>query len=153
MKIYKLTRKQIIHAQLDQVWDFFSSPENLDALTPQDMGFEITSQKPLDPMHRGQLIDYVVSPILKLPLKWRTEIIEVVPKEKFIDYQLKGPYKLWRHTHYFKPTEDGIEMIDEVEYSLPLGILGRFVHFIFVKSKLENIFDYRYRKVEETFNS
>jgi len=152
MIVHELKRKQIVNATIDEVWDFFSSPENLDALTPSEMRFDIITPRPLDNMHEGQLIDYIVAPILGIPLKWRTEIIEVVPKVKFIDLQIKGPYKLWHHTHLFKDLGDKVEMTDIVKYALPMGPLGNLAHPVFVKSKLESIFDFRYKKVEELFN-
>lgn len=151
MSTYKLVRKQIIQANIDEVWAFFSSPKNLDTLTPDKMGFEIITALPLPKMHEGQIIDYIVSPILGIPLKWRTEIINVEPKRKFVDLQIKGPYKLWKHTHYFTACDGGIEMVDEVEYSLPFGPIGQIAHFLFVKSKLESIFEYRFEKVKEAF--
>jgi len=153
MIVHELKRKQTVQASLEEVWDFFSSPENLDALTPSDMRFDIITPRPLPKMFKGQVIDYIVAPLLGIPLKWQTEIIEVIPKERFIDLQAKGPYKLWHHTHIFKDLGDKVEMTDIVKYALPLGALGNIAHPIFVKAKLESIFDYRYKKVEEIFNT
>lgn len=147
-----LRRVQIVNASLEEVWEFFASPENLDALTPEDMGFDITTPRPLPKMFPGQIIDYKVSPILNIPLKWRTEIIEVNYLKSFVDFQVKGPYKLWHHTHLFEDLGGKVRMTDIVRYALPLGALGNLAHPIFVRRKLEQIFDYRYQKVEALFN-
>ena len=152
MKIYKLEKKQLLNTTLDKAWDFFSSPENLDALTPNDMGFVIKTPRPIAKIHQGQIINYTVSPILKIPLSWTTEITEVTDKEKFIDLQIKGPYKLWRHSHHFKATKEGVEMTDVVEYAIPFGFLGRIAKWLFVERKLEQIFNFRYTQVNALFN-
>lgn len=153
MKKYKLHTEQIIHASLEEVWDFFSSPENLDNLTPGNMAFEITSQKPVPKMFEGQMIEYKVAPVLNIPLHWKTLISEVKDKEYFVDEQLEGPYKFWRHKHIFKSLGiNTVKMNDELEYALPLGPLGTIAHTLYVKNRLKEIFDYRYQKVDQLFN-
>ncbi|MBT8231872.1 MAG: SRPBCC family protein [Saprospiraceae bacterium] len=151
MKTYKLERTQRIKGDIAEVWDFFSNPENLDNLTPPNMGFKILSEMPLPKMHEGQIIEYHVSPILNIPLHWKTEITEVIPYKSFVDNQLKGPYKLWHHEHIFEVDGDEVIMKDIVQYQLPFGILGQMFHPIFIKNKLEDIFTYRYKRVEELF--
>jgi len=150
---HTLKRTQTVKASLEEVWDFFSSPENLDALTPNEMGFDIITPRPLPKMFAGQIIDYTVRPILNIPMKWRTEIIEVDHLKQFVDLQIKGPYKLWHHTHIFEDLGNEVKMTDIVRYALPFGALGNIVHPIFVKAKLKEIFDFRYQKVEELFNA
>jgi len=147
-----LTRSQLINGNLEEVWDFFSNPENLNNLTPKNMGFKILSQIPIPKMHEGQIIEYKVSPLLGIPLYWKTIIQEIDPYKSFVDVQAKGPYKLWRHTHNYEQQGDKILMTDKVEYLLPLGILGQLMNPIFVRSRLEEIFDYRYQRVEQIFN-
>lgn len=152
MTIHRLERKQFLKSDIDEVWAFFSSPENLDELTPPDMGFDIITKRPIPKMFQGQLIDYKVRPILGIPLSWRTKITQVKGNHSFVDEQLKGPYALWKHTHTFIPQGDGVMMIDSLDYALPLGPIGNIVHSFYVKNKLKRIFDYRYDKVEELFN-
>jgi ligand-binding SRPBCC domain-containing protein len=84
-------------------------------------------------------------------MKWITEIKYVHDKQFFVDEQRKGPYKIWHHEHHFKEVEGGVEMTDIVSYEVPLGILGRIAHPIIVKKKLEEIFDYRFKRVDELF--
>ncbi len=149
MKIYSLTKKQFLPISLDQAWDFFSSPINLKKITPEYMGFEITSDLGDGKMYPGQIITYVVTPVLGIPMSWATEITHVVDKKYFVDEQRFGPYTFWHHKHWFKTVEGGVEMTDIVNYGLPLGFLGRIANSLFVKSKLEEIFGYR-EKVADT---
>lgn len=142
MKTYHLNTKQFLPISLEEAWDFFSDPKNLAKITPPDMGFVIRSGAEM-PMFEGQIINYTVKPLLGIPTKWVTKITEVVPKKYFVDEQAKGPYKLWRHKHSFKEVEGGIEMMDELEYALPFGILGRIAHAVFIRSRLKQIFGYR----------
>lgn len=148
---YRLYREQQLSCDIDQAWQFFSSPLNLSRITPEDMGFMVTSELPGGGIFEGMLIDYTVSPILGIPLKWRTKITQVAPLKSFTDFQVQGPYKYWNHFHEFIPNADGVMMKDTVDYELPLGILGNMAHRIFVKKKLERIFDFRYRVLAQLF--
>jgi ligand-binding SRPBCC domain-containing protein len=148
--MFQLIRKQIIHTDLQTCWDFFSSPANLKKITPSYMGFDVKTNVP-NKMYEGLIIGYQVSPLLKIPMKWVTEITHVRDKEFFVDEQRVGPYKLWHHEHHFKEVENGVEMIDIVTYEPPFGILGKLVHPFLIKPKLEEIFEYRFKKVESIF--
>lgn len=151
MKIYTLSKKQFLPITLDQAWDFFSSPVNLKKITPEYMGFEITSDLGDGKMYSGQIISYVVTPVLGIPMSWTTEITHVIDKKYFVDEQRFGPYSFWHHQHWFKEVDGGVEMTDIVNYGIPLGFLGRIANKLFVKSKLQEIFDYREKVVEKYF--
>jgi len=112
------------------------------------MGFHILSGADTE-MYPGQIIEYTVKPLLGIPMYWMTEIKNVKYKEFFIDEQRFGPYSLWYHKHFFKEIPGGVEVIDQVHYKLPLGFLGTIAHGLFVKRQLENIFDYRFKVLEE----
>lgn len=152
MKLYKLETVQYVNASIDECWDFFSRPENLQKMTPTDMGFVITDFDGKS-MYAGQIIQYIVSPLWGLKLPWVTEITVVKDKSYFIDEQRFGPYSLWHHKHFFEVTDQGVKMTDLVHYGLPLGFLGRIMNTLIVKNKLKKIFDYREKKVNEIFNS
>lgn len=152
MSIYKLERTQLINSDMDTLWQFFSNPKNLSAITPAYMNFRITSDITDHGIHAGQIITYKVSPILNIPLSWMTEITEVEQHKYFIDEQKKGPYQLWRHKHVFEEKEGKVLMTDIVHYQLPLGFMGNIAHTIFVKRQLQNIFDFRHQKIEAFFN-
>jgi len=152
MKVYKLETVQHINASIEECWAFFSSPRNLQKITPQDMGFQITDYDGKS-VYAGQVIQYKVSPLLGLKLSWMTVITSVKENSYFIDEQRFGPYALWHHKHFFEPTENGVKMTDVVHYALPLGFLGRIMNTLVVKNKLNEIFNYRVVKVDEIFNS
>ena len=150
--MYQLKKTQLIKTDLETCWKFFSSPTNLKLITPPYMGFDIKVSLP-EKMYEGLMIAYTVRPLWGIPMTWITEIKTVKDHHFFVDEQRKGPYNIWHHEHHFRETAEGIEMTDIVTYVIPLGILGRLMHPIIVKPKLEEIFDYRYKRVEELFNS
>lgn len=150
MKIYTLHKKQRLPISVQQAWDFLSNPKNLKTITPDYMGFNILSGADR-PMFTGQIIQYIVTPVLGIKTKWVTEISHVVDKKYFVDEQRFGPYALWHHKHFIKEVDGGVEMEDIIDYKLPFGILGQLVHPILVKPKLEEIFNYRAKKLEELF--
>lgn len=141
-----------MNCDIKTAWDFFSSPKNLSTITPKDMGFTVLSDLNSEQITKGMVIDYIVSPLLEVPLKWRTRITHVEPNKSFTDFQEKGPYKYWNHFHEFIPNKDGVLMKDTVDYELPFGFLGKMVHRLFVKKKIADIFDFRYRVLEKLFN-
>ena len=152
--LHKIESTQFIKSDLDTIWNFMSSPNNLAVITPAYMNFTIINElKPLDKMYAGQIIEYQVSPVLGIKLNWVTEITHVDKNYYFVDEQRYGPYSFWHHKHFIKQVEGGIEMTDIVHYKLPFGFLGRIVNYLFVKKQLTVIFDYRYKKIEELFNS
>jgi ligand-binding SRPBCC domain-containing protein len=152
MKIYTLHSKQNLPITLEEAWAFLSDPRNLKTITPSYMGFKILSGADR-PMYAGQLIQYIVTPILGIPTKWVTEITNVVDKYYFVDEQRFGPYALWHHKHFIKEIPGGVEMEDIVDYKVPFGILGQLVHPFLVKPKLDEIFNYRQKKLIEIFGT
>ena len=150
MKIYRFKRRQLLPITLEKAWDFLSDPKNLKLITPEYMGFNIINEEDTE-MYAGQIIQYIVTPVLGIPTKWVTEITQVKDKKYFVDEQRFGPYSLWHHKHFIKAIPGGVEMIDIVDYKLPLGILGRIAHPLFVKRQLNQIFNYRYNKLIELF--
>lgn len=148
--MYQIKRTQFVKTDLATCWDFFSSPNNLQVITPDYMGFKVLTTVP-EKMYEGLMIAYKVSPVMKIPLNWVTEIKYVHDEQFFVDEQRTGPYKMWHHEHHFKAVDGGVEMTDIVSYELPLGFLGRFAHWLFVRKQLEGIFDYRFKKVDELF--
>ena len=150
MKIYTFHKKQNLPISVAQAWEFLSNPANLKTITPDYMGFNILSGADR-PMFPGQIIQYIVTPVLGIKTKWVTEITHVKDMEYFVDEQRFGPYSLWHHKHFIKEIEGGVEMEDIIDYKVPMGILGQLAHPIIVKPKLEEIFSYRTKKLEELF--
>lgn len=135
---------------IDQAWDFLSNPKNLNTITPDYMGFNILSGAD-KPMYAGQIIQYIVTPVLGIKTKWVTEITYSLDKKYFVDEQRFGPYALWHHKHFINKIDGGVEMEDIIDYKVPFGILGQLVHPFIVKQKLEEIFNYRTKKLEALF--
>lgn len=152
MKIYRLHKKQQLPISKSEAWTFLSDPRNLKTITPDYMGFNILSGADR-PMFAGQIIQYIVTPLLGIKTKWVTEITHVVEGEYFVDEQRFGPYSLWHHKHFINEIEGGIEMEDIIDYKVPLGWLGQLFHPILVKPKLEEIFKYRTEKLENLFGA
>ena len=125
--VYRLKTMQNLPISQEKAWDFLSDPSNLKTITPDYMGFEILEGAE-DKMFAGQIIKYIVTPVLGIPLRWVTEITHVENLKYFVDEQRFGPYSLWHHKHFIKPIPGGVEMIDIVDYKLPLGVLGRLAH-------------------------
>ena len=149
MKTFEINMKQYINKPLEVVFEFFSKPENLEMITPKSLSFNILTPTPIK-MEKGSLIDYTIR-LFGVPIHWRTLISDYEPPFRFVDQQIKGPYTFWHHTHTFKLVEGGVEIIDEVKYSLPLGWLGTLAHAIWVRKDLEEIFEYRKTIIQNYF--
>ena len=146
---YVLRSDQLVPRRLDEVFEFFSRAENLQELTPAWMRFKILSVAP-QPVQRGTLIRYSLRWRV-FPIRWTTEIVDWEPPNRFVDIQLKGPYKLWRHEHRFIAEGNSTRIVDEVQYQLPFGALGRLAHAIKVRRDVAAIFEYRKQAVERRF--
>ena len=148
--MYVLERTQELPVSVAQAWEFFSSPHNLAKITPKNLGFEVLGAVP-ERMYEGLFINYHVSPLFGIRMKWTTEITHVKDQQYFVDEQRIGPYRIWHHEHFFEETENGVRMLDRVHYALPFGILGRLVHPWLVKPRLEEIFNFRFKAAEALF--
>jgi len=148
-KHYRLERLQIVPGALERVFAFFEDPLNLEAITPPWLHFEVAGAS-----HERVELDTVIDYRLRwqaFPMRWRSRISEYEPGVLFADEMLAGPYRRWYHRHFFSAVDGGVEMRDVVDYTLPLGPLGRFAHAAVVRRQLESIFDYRRAAVERIF--
>lgn len=150
--IHTLKRAQQLKCDISTAWKFFSAAKNLAEITPDDMNFIVRTELQDEEIYEGMLIDYYVSPLFGVKLKWQTEITQVEKNKSFTDFQKKGPFKLWNHHHEFVSNEQGVLMTDTVTYELPFGFLGEIAHKVMVKNKLEHIFSYRNKILEIKFN-
>jgi ligand-binding SRPBCC domain-containing protein len=148
--IYEIHTRQKLPISKQEAWDFLSDPKNLQEIMPDEMGFEIMSGADRK-MFTGQLLQYKVTPLPGFKTKWVTEITHVQKPDYFVDIQLYGPYALWHHKHFINEIEGGVEIEDLVHYKIPFGILGRMMHPILVKPKLNEIFKAREAKMVEKF--
>ncbi len=134
---------------VDEVFPFFAAAENLGALTPPSMSFEIRTPTPFQ-IHEGRTIWYRIR-IGGLPMPWKTVIERWEPGSAFVDAQHVGPYRAWYHEHLFRTDGDETVMIDRVWYAPPFGPLGRIVHWLFIRQMLMGIFGYRARVIADRF--
>ncbi len=152
MKIHIMEQEQRLPIPIEEAWEFFSSPANLNEITPADLGFQITSPSP-GRMYEGQIITYRVKIAPAVWMPWVTEIKCVDEGRSFIDEQRFGPYKFWHHRHHFEAVEGGVLMRDKVHYGLSFGPLGSIAHRLFVRRKLEWIFAFRKQILAKRFGS
>jgi len=152
MPVYQFFKAQELSTSVEEVWDFIKDPRNLKEITPDYMGFLITSELLKNQMYPGQIISYVVKPILGIPMTWVTEITHVEEPNFFVDEQRKGPYKMWHHEHKLVKTENGVMMTDLITYEPPMGFLGAIANKLFIRKQLEAIFEYRRKVLDEKFN-
>jgi ligand-binding SRPBCC domain-containing protein len=151
LKTYLYKTEQFLPTDIGYAWDFFSSPKNLSLITPASLDFKILSQLEDEEIYEGMIIDYTVRPLFGISVRWKTEICAIEKPLYFTDRQLTGPYSVWIHTHTFIEENNGITMIDEVVYQLPLGIIGKIMHALFVKKRIEGIFEYRKLALQKIF--
>lgn len=150
--MYRIERTQVLPISLEEAWAFFSSPQNLAKITPKELGFVVHGNVP-EVMYPGLFIEYTVSPLLGIPMRWVTEITHVREGLYFVDEQRVGPYSIWHHEHFFETVPGGVKMTDIVHYQVPLGLLGRLVHPWLVRPKLEQIFSFRWAANERMFGT
>lgn len=151
MGFFQFRQEQHFNQPLETLWDFISSPKNLQRITPDYMGFDITTPDLPEKMYPGMIISYKVSPLLGIKTTWVTEITQVEDKAFFIDEQRVGPYKIWHHQHFLEATPTGTLMKDIVSYQPPMGFLGSMMNSLVIRKKLQEIFDYRTKALEEIF--
>jgi len=148
--MYQYKTEHWLPISITEAWEFFSTPNNLSLLTPPKMDFKILSKLGED-IYDGMIIDYKVKPLLGIAVNWKTEICRVETEKYFTDKQLKGPFKVWEHTHTFIESNGGVLMIDEINYQLPFSIIGKIAHLLFVKSEIVNIFEFRKNVLNKRF--
>ena len=140
MQTYIFSREQWLPRPLEDVFGFFSRPENLQVITPPWLNFRIVECP--SSLKEGSLIRYRLR-LRRLPVRWTSEITEWKPPFRFVDRQLSGPYRLWNHEHDFAAERGGTRIHDRVTYALPFGIIGRLAHRAIVESDVQRIFDFR----------
>lgn len=141
MSTHRIEREQLVPRALADVFAFFAEARNLQALTPPWLRFEVLTAEPIE-MRAGTVIEYRLR-LRGAPLRWVSVIEDWVPGRRFVDRQLRGPYRHWQHTHEFAADPGGTLMRDGVRYELPLGPLGAVAHSAFVRRDLARVFDYR----------
>lgn len=148
MKLTRFERSLWLHSPLDEVFAFFADARNLEQLTPPWLRFHILTPTPVR-MEEGTRVDYRIR-LHGFPIRWRSEIVVWEPPDRFVDRQLRGPYRTWIHEHSFEAHGDRTLVTDRVDYEVPGGELVR--RFL-VEPDLRRIFDYRHQRLVDRFGS
>lgn len=152
MAFYQYKAEQKLKVSKNELWAFISDPRNLSKITPEKMGFLITSKDLPTEMYEGMIISYKVKPVANLPTTWVTEITKVKEKSYFVDEQRIGPFSMWHHEHILEEIDSNtILMKDIVSYSPPFGVLGRIANSLFIKQNLKQIFNHRKEVLDKMF--
>ena len=149
MTTHRIQAEMLVDRPIDEVFAFFSRPENLGRITPKHLGFELRTDDTR--MRDGLEIEYRIRPLLGIPMTWRSRILDFDPPHGFRDVQVRGPYRHWDHRHTFTAEGRSTRIADTVEYSLPLGPLGELAHGAVVRSQLEEIFRHRERTIRSIY--
>jgi len=152
-KVYTIKAVQKIPVDINTAWQFFSSPNNLEAITPADISFNVISKYSGSTMYPGQIIEYTLKPLPGMRFYWMTEITHVNEKNFFVDEQRFGPYSLWHHQHHFTQIEGGVEMTDIVHYKIPYWFIGDIANALLVRKQLQKIFSFRYKVITNRFGA
>ncbi len=147
MKIRTFEAEMWLPLPIREVFAFFTDVANLDRITPPWLHFHIVTPTPLV-LQTGTRIDYQLR-VKGIPIRWRTEILDWEPPYRFVDQQLKGPYRQWLHTHTFAEKDGGTMMHDRVEYAVPGWFLEPLLDRFFVGPDIRKIFAYRQEKIQE----
>ncbi|MBI4861949.1 MAG: TIGR01777 family protein [Candidatus Riflebacteria bacterium] len=146
---HRLTQRTLVEAPLETVFSFFSRPENLGLVTPGWLDLEILEPRP-ETMETGTLFDYRIR-VGPVPVGWITRIEEWRPPERFVDYQISGPYRCWYHEHLFVALGSRTLMEDRVHYAVPVGLVGKAMNAVAVAGMLRQIFGYRRDAIRRMF--
>jgi len=146
VRVYTLKCELMAPVSMQEAFAVFQDPYNLARLTPPWLGFRIVTQGV--EMRQGAEMEYRLR-WMGVPLHWKTVITEYEPPFYFVDEAVKSPYVLWRHRHTFRPTLEGTAVVDEVNYALPFGWIGRAAHTLAVGKQLERIFAFRQQAIAE----
>ena len=152
MAFFQYKTQMHFNNSLEEIWEFISNPKNLQKITPEYMQFRILNDSLPEKMYPGMIIKYSVKPIFKIPTTWVTEITQVRDKEYFVDEQRVGPYAMWHHQHILQKTKDGVMMKDIISYKPPFGIIGALSNKLFIRSKIEEIFEFRNMAFAKRYN-
>jgi ligand-binding SRPBCC domain-containing protein len=148
MRTYLLEREQWLPRPIEEVFHFFSRPENLQVITPPWLDFRMVETPQV--LQAGSLIRYRLR-WRGLPIRWTTEISEWNPPNRFVDREVSGPFAMWNHEHWFVERDCGTTMRDRVTYALPLGVVGRVAQRMFVGRDLDALFDFRAETMRRLF--
>lgn len=146
-----LEQTQLIKEKIETVFEFFSDPRNLNAITPPWLHFETISLLPLS-VKPNTIIEHRLK-LRKIPVQWKTQIAEWSPPHNFTDIQASGPFAHWEHRHIFEDSGSLTKMSDIVRYQVPGGPFAKIVDALYVRPELIKIFKYRSQVMATIFET
>ncbi len=152
MKLERIQTVQRLPIQLEEAWDFFTSPKNLSLITPHWLDYRINLDPP-EYLHPGTIISASIRPVPVISTSWISEITHIRPPQFYITEQRFGPFKMWHHEHHFRAIDEGVEIEDIIMYGMHFGMIGSFVHNIYLRKRLHDVFSYRAQALEQRFGS
>ena len=150
--IYRLYNQQFLPISKGTAWQFFSAPQNLQKITPEELDFRMTSPDE-GKVYLGQIITYSIRLNKVFKMNWVTEITGMIHENSFVDEQRFGPYKMWHHRHTFEEVDGGVLMTDVVHFKIPFSLIAPLAYRFFIRQNLKRIFDYRTEKLDELIGS
>ncbi len=150
MAIYQLYRRQHLNMNLIQAWDFFSSPHNLNAITPDFFHVTMTSNVP-EKIYAGLMVSYRMKAVFGIPMDWLSEVSHCDEPHYFVYQQSIGPFKFWSHEVRLTEESNGIMLEDIMFYAMPFGWLGSLFHRVLIADRLKQIFDTRRDYLQSRF--
>ncbi len=151
MAKYNILRDVQVHTSHQQLWDFISNPSNLEFLTPDGMGGKLVSKDPYDRVIEGMKATYIMKPLSFISVRWVAEFTEVKNNDYFVDEQIKGPFKKWRHKHTVITYNGSVFLRDELHYEMPFGFWGELTNRVFLKKRLHQVFEHREKILNQLF--
>jgi ligand-binding SRPBCC domain-containing protein len=148
VKIYQLYRSQPLKITPQDAWAFFSSPYNLNDITPDFFHLTVNSRVP-ETIYSGLMISYTLKAVFGIPLSWLSEISHCDEPKRFVYEQRIGPFKFWSHEVCLHESEHGIILEDIVFYAMPFAWFGQILHKCLIADRLNRIFDTRREKLAQ----
>jgi len=148
MKVFELVSELVLGRRPSELFPFFADAHNLERITPPWLRFRVLTPAPII-MAPGTRIDYRLH-WHGIPMRWRSEISAWEPPHRFVDRQVRGPYRLWEHEHLLVEADGRTTVTDHVRYAVRGG---RLVHRLLVRRDVAAIFAYRRRVLAQVFES
>lgn len=128
-----------VGAPIDRVWEFYTDAGHLEVITPPKLKLKIDKSTTGRRLEQGT--EVWISGSLVARVRWHSKITRM-ELYLYVDEMLEGMFATWKHTHSFRQAEGGTEVIDEIVFELPFGVIGKAFEG-YASRRLQKIFAYR----------